>query len=1572
LAGLELYIPPGALEKDTVITIGEVVDGAPTLSGCFGYSASAVFVSLEPSGLTFKKPVTIQIPLPAELLHEGNNITAENVTLKKYNKDLNTWKNIPVKYVKDNAIVAEIKSFCWVVGLAVLWRCGNPACDRRILEQAREWRMGDRDEELKRILQDTNMFVDSDVTFADKIGHLLLAEAWWEKIKDGEFHDGANIVRIVAEEAAKEIAKDVAVKLLLEKAGLGALKVSSKASIPVTVAFRYGIKTLDELGTNAQLRVYLSWRGWFFENGQWVYNNNLSQTHSTAMQMAAPWFISSRCSKGIVRPFFAGIYVIPLKALHDPNYQAEDFFRDFGEPLYDLLHQADNNEIVADRERLRRMFRFLEGDRPVANAGPDLTAYVNTPVILDGSASSDPNNDDLRFRWYSYPAGKWPPMGRNRQLELLSTVAGVSTLQLVVDDGLLQSIPDMVIINRLPRADNIQPGDITPPTINSFSVEPVSVTAGSPVTIRFTAEDNAGGSELSRIVLNRAKGDSVYWEAIAYYCFDSQDFFSLKGNNRKLAPWPWDGLEVSGAFKDTPPSAGTFWYGITVIDKAGNLNCEQNSRTNNQPGDFGPDKVQVEINQDAMPDLTIISVALSKASAQVGDTVSVTFTVENRGGPLTDDFQNVIFLSTKQFGGHGAQNFLLRRVPMSLDGATSRTETVEVAIPDVAAGDWYVAVYTDGTVLIDERNEGNNIDSRAITVTAAPPDEVVPLTGINITPPAMPLVVGATHQFTASPVPANAILGQVTWSVDNTAIGTIDANGLFIALAAGTTTVRAASLANPNIAGTAVVTVSVRHALVPSEITHTIAAGIFHSLAIRRDGTLWAWGWNANGELGDGTNTTRLKPVQVLTDVASVAAAGWHSLAIRHDGTLWAWGGNSTGQLGDGTTTTRFNPVQVLTDVAFVAAAATHSLAIRHDGTLWAWGNNWAGHLGDGTTATRLNPVQVLTDVASVAAEDAHSLATRHDGTLWAWGDNRHGQLGDGTTATRLNPVHVLTDVVSVAAGSGHSLAIRGDRTLWAWGNNWFGQLGDGTNTTRLNPVQVLTDVVSIAAGCRHSLAIRTDGTLWAWGCLWERGWIRGWSSIVPVHVLTDVVSVAAGAAHSLAIRNDGTLWAWGLNEEGQLGDGTTTNRHVHVQVLTDVLTPAPPVAAPQLRITSPPTPPIQTSTAPYDATLSLTGANFNNVNQVVFTWSGAASGSETWNRGDVRWNEAVTVHSATSMTLVPRVIETHPAWSGTANWTLTLRDTTGATASQSFSVTYTPLVRVTGMTVTTETATINIGATQQLTAIVLPENATNKDVTWSSSDPAIATVDANGLVTGVAPGTATVTATSAADPTISDTAAVTVAAALQPAVAGISLSQAVDGNGIVVIPVKVTRVMDPATGTTVNIPGGLGAYKAKITTSPEGGIQVLEVRGTDYFPNVTFDPATGIFAASQAPAPGQPNNTAVAKLVLRLTGSAEVSHNITVTFQEIVAAKTGLKVPAEKPISLTFRRGDANGDGRVNIVDAMFIAQKVVGIRGLDTVNALNAASVRHDGAGGDRVNIVDAMFIAQHVVGIRDKYFE
>jgi hypothetical protein len=284
----------------------------------------------------------------------------------------------------------------------------------------------------------------------------------------------------------------------------------------------------------------------------------------------------------------------------------------------------------------------------------------------------------------------------------------------------------------------------------------------------------------------------------------------------------------------------------------------------------------------------------------------------------------------------------------------------------------------------------------------------------------------------------------------------------------------------------------------------SVAAGDRHSLAIKNDGTLWAWGWNVYGQLGDGTTTARHSLVQVMEDVVSVAAGYRHSFAIKNDGTVWAWGHNYYGQLGDGTTTDRHSPVQVMEGVISITPGHFSTFAIKNDGTLWAWGQNIADLLGDGTITDRHNPMQVMEDVASVAAGFYHTLVIKNDDTLWAWGANDYGQLGDGTTTGRYSPVQVLEDVVSVAAGFHHTLAVRNDGRLWTWGHNDYGQLGDGTTTDRHSPVQVMEDVVS----------------------------------------------VGAGILHSLAFKNDGTLWAWGFNEHGQYGDGTTTQRHSPVQAL--------------------------------------------------------------------------------------------------------------------------------------------------------------------------------------------------------------------------------------------------------------------------------------------------------------------------------------------------------------------------------------------------------------------------------------
>ncbi|RYZ43260.1 MAG: kelch-like protein [Myxococcaceae bacterium] len=346
--------------------------------------------------------------------------------------------------------------------------------------------------------------------------------------------------------------------------------------------------------------------------------------------------------------------------------------------------------------------------------------------------------------------------------------------------------------------------------------------------------------------------------------------------------------------------------------------------------------------------------------------------------------------------------------------------------------------------------------------------------------------------------------------------------------------------------------------------TARLAGGGSHTLALKQDGTVWAWGYNGIGQLGDGTiNTYRPASSQVpgLTGVVAVAAGKQHSMALKVDGTVWAWGGNDWGQLGVGTGMWSTTPIAVpaLTGVAALAAGHGHTLALKQDGTVWAWGRNDYGQLGDGTTTYRPIPSRLpgLSGVVALIAGDHHALVMKQDGTVWAWGYNGWGQLGDGTTTHRLTPVQVtgLSGVAALVAGQYHSLALKQDGTVWAWGRNFEGQLGDATATSRSTPVQVpgLTDVATLAAGGVHTLALKQDGTIWAWGSngSGELGDGTTMRRLSPVQVpnLTSVAAVSTGWLHSLALKSDGTVWAWGRNDFGELGDGTTTTRLSPAQV---------------------------------------------------------------------------------------------------------------------------------------------------------------------------------------------------------------------------------------------------------------------------------------------------------------------------------------------------------------------------------------------------------------------------------------
>jgi len=346
-------------------------------------------------------------------------------------------------------------------------------------------------------------------------------------------------------------------------------------------------------------------------------------------------------------------------------------------------------------------------------------------------------------------------------------------------------------------------------------------------------------------------------------------------------------------------------------------------------------------------------------------------------------------------------------------------------------------------------------------------------------------------------------------------------------------------------------------------IPGALAAGASHSVMLKTDGTVWTWGLNANGQLGDGTLVRRLTPVAVagLAGVKAIAAGSNFTLALKTDGTVRAWGVNTNGQLGDGTITQRLLPTLVvgLTNVTAIAAGSQHGLALKADGTVWAWGLNGNGQLGDGTTTRRLAPVRVggLGAAAAIAGGDGHSLAVLTNGTAWAWGLNSSGQLGDGTTTQRLTPVAVdgMIDILNVAAAGVHSVARRDDGAVWAWGGNSYGQLGDGTAVSSLVPVPATGPslVAAVAADGLHNLALKSDGTVWGWGYngygAVGDGTTTNRNAPVPVSGLSSIVAVATGVYHSVALGSDGVVWAWGSNSSGQLGDGTTINKAVPIKV---------------------------------------------------------------------------------------------------------------------------------------------------------------------------------------------------------------------------------------------------------------------------------------------------------------------------------------------------------------------------------------------------------------------------------------
>jgi len=335
---------------------------------------------------------------------------------------------------------------------------------------------------------------------------------------------------------------------------------------------------------------------------------------------------------------------------------------------------------------------------------------------------------------------------------------------------------------------------------------------------------------------------------------------------------------------------------------------------------------------------------------------------------------------------------------------------------------------------------------------------------------------------------------------------------------------------------------------------------------------LYIWGDGANGRLGDGTVVFYSSPIQISstggTTFSTVELGGASTKALKSDGTLWAWGNNDEGALGDGTVIHRSSPVQISsdTDWQYLGIGGGHNLVIKTDGSLWSFGAAYFGGLGNrGHSEHNSSPTQVgaLTDWAYVSAGASYSLAVKTDGTLWSWGLNNYGQLGQNlfTGTNRSSPVQVgaLTNWAVVAGGYESGYAIKTDGTLWAWGRELYGGLGNniGTSTAKSSPIQVgaLTDWSAIEGSNNRAIALKTDGTIWAWGRnnlgqLGQNNTIDK-SSPVQIGALTSWTAVGCGQNSLYALKSDGTLWVWGYNLDGQLGLGDTITYSSPVQLGT-------------------------------------------------------------------------------------------------------------------------------------------------------------------------------------------------------------------------------------------------------------------------------------------------------------------------------------------------------------------------------------------------------------------------------------
>ncbi|HSQ28429.1 MAG TPA: hypothetical protein VLN49_01185 [Gemmatimonadaceae bacterium] len=345
-----------------------------------------------------------------------------------------------------------------------------------------------------------------------------------------------------------------------------------------------------------------------------------------------------------------------------------------------------------------------------------------------------------------------------------------------------------------------------------------------------------------------------------------------------------------------------------------------------------------------------------------------------------------------------------------------------------------------------------------------------------------------------------------------------------------------------------------------------IAAGLFHACGLTPDGAALCWGLNTRGQLGTGDDGNRTLPslVSGMHTFTHITAGDYHTCGTTALGTF-CWGENFAGELGDGSTTNSNTPTRVHGGLTFTAVSAggQHTCGLTTLGAAYCWGYNANGQLGDGTASARNTPTQVVGahNFVSISAGSNHTCALRYDSVLaqftYCWGANSKGQLGDGTSVDRAQPTLVVDApaFVQISAGSSHTCAVSNSLGAYCWGENAIGQLGDGTTIQRLRPTAVSggSTFRRISANNQQTCAIAASGVAYCWGTnsngVLGYGGSDSWRS-TPTPVATDVpgglrfARLTGASAHACGLTSTGLAYCWGANSVGQVGDGSTIERH--------------------------------------------------------------------------------------------------------------------------------------------------------------------------------------------------------------------------------------------------------------------------------------------------------------------------------------------------------------------------------------------------------------------------------------------